>query len=72
MSQNIRHEVVIALQLLGACVPALLLTQVWRAYLEGVENFSSLNIQQVLTSPFIILPLITTWFHTRLFQQSLD
>lgn len=66
VSQNIRHEVVIALQLLGACVPALLLTQVWRAYLEGVENFSSLNIQQVLTSPFIILlPLITTWFsHT--------
>lgn len=63
VSYEIHNEITVALQLLGLCVPALLLTQVWRAYLEGVENFSSLNIQQVLTSPFIILlPLLATWY----------
>lgn len=59
VSDSIHVELIEALRLLGLCVPALLLTQVWRAYLEGVENFSSLNIQQILTSPFIILlPLV--------------
>ncbi|MFQ2618448.1 flippase [Aeromonas media] len=64
VSDSIYNEITTALQFLWFCIPALLLTQVWRAYLEGVENFSSLNIQQVLTSPFVILcPLFAVW-HT--------
>ncbi|HCU2526850.1 flippase [Enterobacter hormaechei] len=55
VSPEYYNELALSLRLLGLCVPALLLTQVWRAYLEGVEKFSSLNIQQVTTSPFIIL-----------------
>ena len=55
VSPELLNELTLALRLLVLCVPALLLTQVWRAYLEGVEKFLSLNIQQVTTSPFIIL-----------------
>lgn len=63
VSSAVHDDLLLALQFLGLCVPALLITQVWRAYLEGVENFASLNIQQVVTSPFIILlPLITTLY----------
>lgn len=67
VSSSIHGETLASLQLLGLCIPALLLTQVWRAYIEGIENFASLNIQQILTSPFIILlPFFATLYSSTL------
>ncbi|WP_336219202.1 flippase [Citrobacter amalonaticus] len=55
------NDTVVSFRILSVIIPIYLVGQIWLAYLEGMENFGSINIQRVISSSILaFLPAILT------------
>lgn len=58
VTPDLYSTTVVSLKIMSISIPLFLLTQIWLGILEGLELFSIINIQRIITSSLIsILPL---------------
>ncbi|NLD09187.1 MAG: flippase [Xanthomonadaceae bacterium] len=67
VSPELYDDAVLSLKIMSFSIPLFLLTQVWLGVLEGLEKFSVINIQRIVTSSSIALfPLIGIYIENKL------
>lgn len=61
------NNVIVSLKILSLAIPFYLLNLIWIGYLEGIENFLTVNIQKTIGNSLIILfPLFFCFFEKKL------
>ncbi|QGU11518.1 oligosaccharide flippase family protein [Leclercia sp. J807] len=51
-------------KILSVIIPVYLVSQIWLAYLEGIESFANINIQRVISSSLLaLLPTLLVLYH---------
>ncbi|WNP36056.1 flippase [Enterobacter kobei] len=67
VSQKHLNDVIVSLRLICISFPFLLFSQIYIGYLEGLENFKSINLQKTVTGSFLALfPVILISYHSSL------
>ncbi|WP_333848965.1 flippase [Leclercia sp.] len=61
------NDVVISLKIISISFPFLLFSQIYTGYLEGLENFRSINLQKTITGSILaLLPVVLIYYNASL------
>lgn len=67
VSREHLSDVILSLKIISISFPFLLFSQIYTGYLEGLENFKSINLQKTITGSILALfPVVLIYYHPSL------